>query len=162
MGYSILTPFANKQDQQCMLQFLQQHYRNEIKVLQYQDISGLSSPTDKPNYDSEKEPLCVGFDYKTWAAAGRAYAFRVCSWMAVHGGKQKRFSKHTLPYIIYDGHEDIAITSQPVQIKQDHSLVDEIGFYPLKEYELAPANIPHADNLIRNELKRLTQLWRRK
>ena len=152
-----MTPFPNKKAQQSMQAFLRQQLRrlNEITGNTEHGMY-MSDPKTSLAYGTHKEKV-IGFDYKT-VHYDREYCYLLCQWMAINAGKTKSFKGNILPYIIYDGIEDIPIAS----VKDTHPLreailVDEVGLHNNIEAQLL--SVPSTPIIIpkmREELVRLT------
>lgn len=165
MGYSIMTPFADRGARDSMLEFLRAEYRTIDNVLGLKyDVVG-SEPSDSLAYSSRKEKLVVGFDYSPVLLL-HEYLHNTCFWMAKTAGKKKNFEGHMLPFVIYDGSRDIALLDTDVTFKSKKIMkmvVDETGFAPCAHgpFELLTMGLTpkKVNDAFRRELARLTQLY---
>lgn len=165
MGYSIMTPFKSRKSQQKMLDFLTENFRgaHELSGKDYHKYLRGPIVNKDISYGSRKERNIIGFDY-TGVGFCREYGFRICSWMAVTEGKRKIVGGREIPFMIYDGEEDILLLrEQPIgERREDCVVTDEVGFYQLHETFFEPElSRKDADKLIQEELNRLSKLYRK-
>jgi hypothetical protein len=163
MGYSIMTPFEEEK-QQKMLKFLAEQFKSLNDLTGEKKYVYLRGPTDDLSYDADdEEKFVIGFDY-SGGDFDRAYAHRMCTWMALMDGKRKSFEGKKFPFIIYDGCEDIAVVQNKISKSIDHIIVDENGFYPLERDTTAllieSAKFSITNNIMKNELRRLTETYK--
>ncbi len=168
MGYSISAKFPSEELRDEVLAFLDKNFRDWVTLLGLSDeVEYVRGPTDDVSYGLDNIPL-IGFDFSTTNTAVQ-YAYRICTWMAVLISQLKncdacalRLDCLTRPdcpleCINYDGCEDIPL--------EEFKELDEIGFYPLTKRNiflrwLEDKDLPKFNKLVKNELQRLTDLWR--
>jgi len=171
MGYSVITPFESKEIQIRMFDFLLKNFRDVTKLTGEDHLQGMSNPTTDPSYPSKTEKIIIGFGYSGWASFERAYAFRLCCWMAQTEGKRIKFEGKEFPHIIYDGVEKMVLVPENLEFKKknvDQIVVDNIGFYPLQDHQYFVSDVDSrndkpinkAGDIIYSELKRLNELYK--
>jgi len=159
MGYSIMTPFETKEAQQKMLEFLKQNYKSPNELAGKDCYKFTRGPADDLSYGSEEEAFLIGFDYSS-SGFEREYVHRMCSWMAMMDGKKKKFRERELPFMIYDGCDNVALAPEKMSI--DHRVVSDTGFWPWKEqFPLNLLGSKKLSKVIENELQRLTDLYKK-
>ena len=157
-----MTPFEEEK-QQKMLKFLAEHFKSLNGLTGEKKYVYLRGPTDDLSYGADEEKFVIGFDY-SGSDFDRAYAHRMCTWMALMDGKRKSFEGRDLPFIIYDGCEDIAVVQKKISKSIDHTVVDEDGFYPLeRDMAMLPiesAEFSRINSIMKTELQRLTEKYK--
>lgn len=155
-----MTPFEEEK-QQKMLKFLAEHFKSLNDLTREKKYVYTRGPTDDLSYGPKKEKSVIGFDY-TGGDFGRAYAHRMCTWMALIDGKRKIFKGQTLPFIIYDGDEDILVVQKKMSQDIDHVVVDENGFYPMEQdmATLLISEFRRINSIMKTELQRLTEIYK--
>jgi len=167
MGYSIMTPFSNEKNKNEMLEFLRNNYRNAWQVLELEDETEISAPTDNFPYIHEKGNY-VGFNYHR-TTIEREYAFLLCKWMAKMNGKlMKTNTYQKIPYILYDGVARIGLVEEKIKNEEEKIKIEEVGrdgYSPLPEkmsflYDDYGTSYKEGERKIQHELIRLTKLWK--
>lgn len=173
MGYSIITPFRSEIERDRMLRFITINYRSFTALLTGDldlEDSWTSFPTHNPSYGSDDYPV-IGFDYKS-SDYEREYPYRICSWMAMHGGVTGliRIGESVIecPFLLYDGTEHVFLTKEKPngEIPSDISIieVDNFGYYPinpkLHRIDTDDHGIDWYNRLFHQEVQRLDSLWR--
>lgn len=157
-----MTPFE-KEKQHKMLEFLAGHFKSLSDLTGRKDYVDTRGPTDHLSYGSDEERFVIGFDY-SGGGFDREYVHRVCAWMALIDGKRKKFNDRELPYVIYDGCEDIAIVQKKISKDIDHIVVDENGFHPMERDLLSllvdSVEFRRTNSIMKKEFQRLTQAYK--
>jgi len=166
MGYSIAVHCKNKEIKKKMLSFMLKYYREPKEV--FNKRNNYSSFTATPY-------LSLGFHYNA-GTLERHYIYCVCYWMCIKVGKTKQIDGvGNFPCYSYEGCEDVLLVSKTqenldILYNRDigFDVVDDLGFCSIEEDKkeamgiLIGKVVDEVDNLIKNELKRLDGLWKKK
>ena len=168
MGYSVMASFLNMESKDQMFDFLKENYKDANTLTGKTYYNFARGPTDDLSY-APKKGFFLGFDYNT-SGFEREYAFQLCSWMAKTAGKTTKFAKKELPFIVYDGIENIALCEEGITLPKTISqrVVDKYGFcssspaftsFARLEFQDSK-DVEEAKDIIKNELIRLTNVYK--
>lgn len=181
LGYSIMTPFKNENEQKIMKEFMGKEFVPFYRLIQPLNLSMIEGyqkdfpPYENLNYGPRKNVKVLGFNYNHNEAEIN-YFFSICYWMAIHGGKRKKFKgEENIPYVLYDGKEAWAIYAGRRQNKEVQEKVetDEIGYRKMPYLQESMGFGPFArtpelkkefekvDEATKKELQRLTEEWKK-
>lgn len=178
MGYSIAVRCRSEKLRQRMFDFLERNYRDPVEVFKWGPKAYASSALrlgENLSYDDGK--CSIGFDYSCMPEEEHQYVYCVLYWAALKVGKRRRFKKigASVPYIVYDGYEAwprLVRDEWEGKVPEDMEwcLVDALGFksciVPGRDEKFLQAmktlmghSCKKQDRMVRDELKRLDELW---
>jgi hypothetical protein len=156
MGYSVIAEFPSVETQDKMLSFLHNNLTPLTEILQEETLY-VRGPVADPSYCADSHAnRVVGFDFTTSNPLQSRMAYLLCYWMA-------RRIPGTIVW--YDGEDKLEIPAE----------CDDDGFHPLEKLELLQLNrspqlgkylrpeiaeIKTRNPRVKNELNRLTNLWK--
>ncbi len=179
MGYSIAVWCKSKEAKDKMYSFMLKNYKEPKNLFNVKN--NYSRFTDDLSYEHNK--FALGFDYSA-GIIERYYIYCVCCWMAINVGKRKRVGNKRIPYYVYDGCEKtLLILVRNVNIDTENyvkkqvsfrfecpelgvDIVDRLGFFRIEDRnreameKLIERSVDEVDNLVKNELIRLNDLWK--
>jgi len=178
MGYSCATPIKSRKAQEQMRTFLKEHFRPWSIVAEGTDLA-VPSAFDASLYLRDESTLSydhgrlrLGFNYSCMNSGLDEYVYGVLRWMALRVGRTRPFKKFSLPhvpYIVYDGNESWPVLAGPLAQGVLHDTeqytTDIHGFKPTFRRQFLSrllgqkAALDLCDQLVSDELKRLTTLW---
>ena len=162
MGYSIMVEFPDTETRDKMFEFLTNNLTLPYKLLG-NDISYCRGPVIDPAYSNDRalaRNLLIGFDFTLSGDIESRIAYLLCYWM---------MKRVMLCKFWYDGIDQWDIPEE----------CDEYGFHSLSRLEEKQAqkhpptvryivfdplikDISKYNDVVHNELKRLTELWNQK
>lgn len=171
MGYSIFVVPKNKELYEKMHDFIMKNYKPLDQIISNEN-NYLRGPENDLSYTGHyKKFHYIGFDYG--AGVGefeRAYAFRLCNWMALKCSKTKKINGKQVNYIVYDGYEKYYVSTDPTS--QGAKYVEIVNEHGFKEYKtffgeslLSKAlnffyrDLKKFNQEVEKELQRLSKLW---